>query len=123
MGISKLPAQLVGPSADLDEAVAALPVGAEVDHGAAFVGERDVEAIVEKGAGFSLSDLEQVAVAEEVGDAETGHAGLTRAEELARAAELKVHFGDLETVVGFYHLIEPLLAFVADLFPRHQNAE
>ena len=51
--------------------------------------------------------LEQVAVAEEVGDAEGRHAPLPRAEEVAGAADLEVLLRDREAVLGRDHDVEP----------------
>src|SRR5690606_22068670 len=52
---------------------------------------------------------QQVGVAGEVGEAEAGQAGLAGAEQLARTAQGKILFRDLESVVGGAHGFEALL--------------
>ena len=56
-----------------------------------------------------LHPRQQVGVAHEVGDLELHEAGLARAEQFARAAQLQVAAGDLEAVVRAAQHREPLL--------------
>src|SRR5579863_9724382 len=56
-----------------------------------------------------LRPLLNLLVAQQVGDAEGRDARLTRAKELARAAQLQVDLGDAEPVGGFGHGAQALV--------------
>ena len=94
-----------------------------MNHRPAFVVAGDVEPAVEQGAGFFLGEFQQVAISNQVGDAEVRHTCLASSEEFARSAELEIHFGNGKAIAGFDHLVETLLAFIGDLLTGHQDAE
>src|SRR3954452_3116979 len=86
-------------SAHRHQAVAPLPVVSNVGDGGleGVFGGR----VGDEGGGFAAGDLEDFGVAEDVGETQRGQARLFRAEELAGAAELEVHFRDVEAVRRF----------------------
>ena len=59
--------------------------------------------VFDEGEGFAAGDLEEIFVADGVGDVEAEVAGLAGAEKFAGAAEEKIGFGDLEAVGGADH--------------------
>ncbi len=63
--------------------------------------------IVERGGRFAPGDLQQLVVAQQIANPERRQAGLARAEEVARAAELQVPLGDLEAVRRIGEGLEP----------------
>src|SRR5260370_14143405 len=73
--------------------------------------------------GFTLGLLQDIAIAQQVGHTEARHPRLTRTEELARATQLQIEFGDLEAVGGAHHGIEALLAFLRDFPAGHEHTE
>ena len=72
--------------------------------------------------GFDLGEFEDGAVAEEVGDAELGQAGLAGAEELAGAALLEVEFGEFEAVLRGDHGVEAGFGLLGDAVAGHEDA-
>src|ERR1700690_330787 len=92
------------PLSYLYQSVGFLPVGAHVTEGAVDFFLRNLFAGAgQDGCGFALGGFEKLAVADQVGDLEAGHASLAGAEELARTAQLEVEFGDLEAVGSADH--------------------
>ena len=69
-----------------------------------------------------LGEFEEGAVAEQVGDAEFGQAGLAGAEEFAGAALLEVEFGEFEAVLGGDHGVEAGVGLVGDAVAGHEDA-
>jgi hypothetical protein len=78
---------------------------------------------VDEGGCLLLGELEDVAVAGEVGDAEVGEAGLAGAEELAGAALLEVELSEEEAVLGLGHGVEAEFGFGGDLGAGEEDAE
>src|SRR6202011_3662020 len=72
--------------------------------------------------GLAARLLQDGAVAQEIGHAELRQPRLTRAEELAGPAELEIHLGDLEPVIGLRHRREAPLAAAARRC-RQEDAE
>ena len=101
-------------SAGFDEAVTALPRLFEMgpDAGAFRLGVFRFPALliarVNKPLGFALGELEQLAIAQKIGYAKVGETGLTGAEEFAGTAHGEVEFGQLESILGADHGIQPL---------------
>src|SRR5690348_5100324 len=54
-----------------------------------------------------LNAWKEIGITHQVGDAQLRKAGLTRAEQLAGAAQFEIAAGDLEAVVGFTNHLEP----------------
>ena len=105
------------------EAVAALPLVFEaVPDGGDFGGREGGVGLSGEAFGFGFGEFKEGAVAEEVGDAELGEAGLARAEELAGAALLEVELGEFEAVLRGDHGIEADVGLFGDLVAGHQNA-
>ena len=63
-------------------------------------------------AASRCASLEQLAIADEIDQPEGRHAGLARAEEIARAAQQQIALGDLEAVGRLGHRLQPLARFV-----------
>src|SRR6516162_6504825 len=61
--------------------------------------------------GLNFGELEQLAVADQVGYTQLGEASLFGAEELAGAALLQVELGDLKSVLSAHHLLQAAIAF------------
>ncbi len=72
---------------------------------------------------FALGSFQQLAVANEVGDLKARHSGLAGAEKLARAAQFKIEFGNLEAVGGANHGVETAFAVLGNLAAGHQDAK
>ena len=107
----------------LHEAVAALPLMLEaVPDGGDFGGCEGWVGGGGEAFGFGFGELEDGAVAEEVGDAELGQAGLAGAEEFAGAALLEVEFGEFEAVLSGDHGVETGLGLFGDAVASHQDA-
>ena len=79
-------------------------------------------ALGEHVVGFAAGDLEDLLVADNVRHAEGGDAGLARAHDLARAADLQVVLGDLEAVVRLLHDPQPLARLLRLLVLREEDA-
>ena len=75
-----------------------------------------------KRAGFALRQLQQLAVADQVGHAQARHACLLGAKEFAGAAQFQIFFRNLKAVAGAHHRVQPLLGFFADPAAGHQHA-
>ena len=73
-------------------------------------------------AGEAFGFAEKVGVQRQFGDAEHGFAGLSCAEQFARAAYGKVFFGDAEAVGGFAHDAQAALCGVAQRWLVHEQA-
>ncbi len=71
---------------------------------------------------FLLGQLQQLAVAQKIGDAKIGEAGLPGAKELARSALGKIELGQLEPILRAHHGIQPLLAQWRNAFAGHEDA-
>src|SRR6267378_202284 len=100
-----------------------LPARAQSNQGAANFHLRDFG--IRSGdyrGGFAFGQLQQLAVANQVGHAEARQPSLPRAEELSRSAQLKIEFGDLETVVGADHGFESTFALFCYFATSHQDA-
>jgi hypothetical protein len=117
-------------SAGLDQPIAALPgfFEARPDARAFGFGYFALRFSVGGGSvgearGFHLGQLKQLAVAEQVGHAKVGQAGLARAEELAGAAQVEIQLRQLKAVLGADHGVEPLLGQRRDARAGHENAE
>src|ERR1051326_5875553 len=83
-------------SPHLHQAVAALPMFANVVHGAAeLFGPRR---IVDERLRFAARYFEQLLIANDIADAQRRQPGLAGAEEFAGTAQFQIHFGDVETV-------------------------
>src|SRR5262249_22146446 len=80
-------------------------------------------ALLDEARSFSFGQLQQLAIAENVGDAQTGHAGLLGAEKLARAAQFEIEFGDSEAVLCAHHLVKAALGSVGNLAAGHEHTE
>src|SRR5437773_854690 len=63
--------------------------------------------------GFAAGQLEDLGIANDVGDTQAQQAALLSAVELAAAAQLQVHFGDAEAIAGGDHRLQALPAIVA----------
>ena len=74
------------------------------------------------GSRLALGGLEDLAIADEIGNLETWHPRLTRAKKLSRATELKIEFRDLKAVIGAGHCVQSALSFLRYLATGHQNA-
>src|SRR5882724_1784746 len=86
-----------------------------------FLGNLVVRSREYKGR-FPLGDLKQLAVANDVGHAKAGNAGLPGAEEFSGTAEFKIELGDLKPITRVDHGVEAALAFLGDFSAVHQNA-
>ena len=86
-----------------------------------FLGELGVRTGENRGR-LELGCLEQLAVADQVSDLEARHPRLAGAEKFAGAAELKIKFGDLETIRGTDHGVEAPFTVVGDLAAGHEYA-
>ena len=75
-----------------------------------------------KAIGFPLGEFKQLAIAEEIGNAEVGKPGLTGAEELPGAAHRKVELSQLKSILGADHGIETLFGEWGNAFAGYQNA-
>ena len=73
----------------------------------------DSSHVVERGDRLAPRLLHQLMIAQEVADAERRHAGLARAEEIARAALLEIALGDHEPVGGVGQRLEPIASLIA----------
>ena len=73
-------------------------------------------------AGEAFGFAQEVGVQWQFGDAEHGFAGLSCAEQFARAAYGKVFFGDAEAVGGFAHDAQAALCGLAQRRLVHQQA-
>ena len=73
-------------------------------------------------AGEAFGFAQEVGVQRQFGDAEYGFAGLSCAEQFARAAYGKVFFGDAEAVGGFAHDAQAALCGVAQRRLVHEQA-
>src|SRR6516164_9252313 len=81
-----------------------------------------LDSVFDQGKGPFAREFEQLLVAHRVGDVESQLSGLPRSEELPRAAQLEVRFGDFEAVRGAHHGVEPRTRFVGHAERRHQDA-
>jgi hypothetical protein len=84
--------------------VAALPFGGELTEEA--LEGRGLLCVVGESEGFAAGDLEEIFVADGVGDVKAEVAGLAGAEKFAGTAEKEIGFGDFETVGGADHGFE-----------------
>src|SRR6202162_4202994 len=107
-----------------DQAIGFMPVGAHVAQGSInfffrdfFVGARQYR------GRFALGGFQELAVANEVGDLKARHAGLTGAEKLTRTAQLKIEFGNLETVGSTNHGAETAFAVLGNFPAGHEDAK
>src|SRR5262249_33727546 len=57
--------------------------------------------------GVVARGADQLAVRLDTGDAEAGHTGLPRAENVAFTAQLEIFLGDAKAVLGLAHDVEP----------------
>ena len=73
-------------------------------------------------AGEAFGFAQQITVARQAGDAEGGVAGLSCAEQFARAAYGKVFFGDAEAVGSFAHDAQAALCGVTQRWLVHEQA-
>jgi len=90
----------MGLGSGFHQAVAALPgVFEAVPDGGDLGGRQGWVGSGGEAFGFELGEFENAAVAEEVGDAELGQAGLAGAEEFAGTALLEVEFREFEAVL------------------------
>src|SRR5260370_5581601 len=71
-----------------------------------------VRRIVGERKGLAAGSLEELAVAQRIGDVKAEGAGLAGPEEFAGAAQLQIGFGDFEAVGGAYHGFEAGAGFV-----------
>src|SRR5579864_954010 len=71
----------------------------------------------------SASALEQRPVALEVGEAQIGHPGLPDAENLAVAAKLEVHLGELEAVARPHERLEAFPCVLGQLLLRVRDED
>src|SRR6266567_138775 len=93
--------------ADFDQAIRVLPARAHMNKRTADLFGRDFSVGARYySRRFALGCFQQLGVSDDVGHTETRQPRLAGAKEFARAAQLEVEFGDLETVVGAYHSIE-----------------
>src|SRR5260370_20618173 len=100
-----------------------LPAAPHVDQRAAdFFGRNFSGRSCDYGCRFALGGFKQLAVANDVGDAEARHPRLSRAEELAGAAKFEIEFGNLKAVVGAHHGLETPLTFFRNFASRHEDA-
>src|SRR5687768_8130197 len=53
-----------------------------------------------------LCNLQKLAIAQQVSNPQSGHAGLSSAKKFSRAAKLQVEFGNFESIGGAYHGVE-----------------
>src|SRR6266849_4178393 len=67
--------------------------------------------------------VHQLAVSDEIDQAECGDAGLSRPEEVARSAQLQITLGDLEPVGGLGQRLQPLARLVGQRRLIQQKAE
>src|SRR5271166_193064 len=72
--------------------------------------------------GLLLRQLEQNAVAYQVGGAEIGQTGLSCTEKFSRAAQLKIQLRELEAVLRAHHGGKALLGLGRDFSAGHENA-
>src|SRR6478672_6874933 len=77
---------------------------------------------VEPPDGFAAGGFEQLAVANQIDHPERRHAGLTRAEEVARSTQPQIAFRDLEPVGRLGHRLQPLARVVGQRLEQ-QKAE
>ena len=89
------------PSAHLHQTVAPLPVLADVSYRAAQLVFR--RRMSDERLRFAARQFKDVFIANDVGDAQGGQPGLLGSEKFARAAQLQIHFGDVEAVARFHH--------------------
>src|SRR5262245_47725586 len=95
------------PLSDLDQLEPLLPVRQQlVDRAGRRHGP------IEPSRRFHLRPFEHIAIAKEIDQPEGRHAGLARAEEIARPAQLEIALRDLETVRRLRHRLEPLARLV-----------
>ena len=66
--------------------------------------------------GFAAREFEQFAIAQRIGYVQAERAVLARAEKFAGAAQLQIHLGDGEAVVGRDHGFEALRGILARRF-------
>src|SRR5438105_6140734 len=72
---------------------------------------------------FPMRHVEHLAIADEIDHAEGRHAGLPRAEEIARSAQREIALRDLEAVGRVGHRLQPPARVVCERRLIHQEAE
>src|SRR5271165_5005116 len=100
-------------SAYLHQPVFPLPMLADIGNGAPQVLWR--RRIPDKGLRFAARQLQQIHIANQVGDSQRRQTRLPRPKEFPRPPELHVHLGDVEAVVRFEHGTDALAAVVVEL--------
>src|SRR6516162_6578093 len=108
------------PLAYFCQLIATLPLSRE--HSEDALQFSALDSVFDQGKGPFAREFEQLLVAHRVGDVESQLSGLPRSEELPRAAQLEVRFGDFEAVRGAHHGVEPRTRFVGHAERRHQDA-
>src|ERR1700738_2074042 len=100
-------------SAYLHQAVAALPVIAQpCDAPAELIRGRRM---FDECFGFIAGDLEDLLIAQNTGEPQRGQPRLSRAEEFSGAAQLHIHFGDVEAVIRVHQRSDPLAGGIVEL--------
>src|SRR6266550_2877863 len=72
---------------------------------------------------LALGSLQNLPVADQIRDQKTRQTRLLCTKKFARAPQFEIEFGDLKSVAGAHHGIEPLLALFGNFSARHQNAK
>src|ERR1700730_6767171 len=105
----------------LCQPVCFLPMGAHVVEGASDLFFRDFLVGTRQNCScFSLGGFQELAIADQAGHLKTWHPRLAGTEELARSAQFKIQFGNLEAVGGANHGVEATFAGLGN-FPAGQQ--
>src|SRR5262249_50261888 len=109
----------------LDQPVSPLPMASQVfHHQLAFLWSDLWIRIRDDDLRFALRDFQQLAIAQWAGDAELRRSRLSRAEELARAAQFEIEFRDLEAVLRAHHRAQSFITLLGHALRvrRHEDA-
>src|SRR6185312_12329391 len=105
---------------NLHQSIPPLPVLAEMLHYALAVYRSNfwIGLRYEFG-GFNLCQLEQFAIAQNICNAQPGHARLLGAKEFAGAAQFKIELGNFKTILSADHGIQTALCFWRNFAASH----
>ena len=88
----------------------------------AFAGSVSIGSLSRITLGSAPCLLQKFHILHQVGNVQRRNPALLRAHDVAGSAQLQVHLGDLETVVGAHHGAQTRAGIVAQLVAGHQDA-